>query len=274
MQWIPDTITDSWLWSDARAFRVWVGLLLLSDHDDYTARIGGRQITVRRGQVCETIRSLAEKLGEERCFVQRTIRKLDVNCPRETKFETKFFGKTQVITIACEPTKNRHETRSETKCETKLSPVINTETQAVSVTSATGKNRKGGRRETKLQGVLPGMEGATRGRSEPSLPPHLDTVQGREQLERWLEYKREQWRFRYKPAGYRTLLKKIAEDFKTVEELKAGVDSSISNGYSGLFPPKGAAASGNGNGRLAALRKAKEGNEQRTGARIVDVSRR
>lgn len=69
------------------------------------------------------------------------------------------------------------------------------------------------------------------------LPEHLDTEISRQSLEKWFAYKKEQFRFRYKPMGLSSFLTKLGNEFVSDKDLAEAIEHSIAEGYKGVFRP-------------------------------------
>lgn len=68
---------------------------------------------------------------------------------------------------------------------------------------------------------------------EPEVPVPEDL---REAVEQWLAYKKEQFRFTYKPIALAALMKRMAK--MGAERAAAAVDFSMAGGWEGLFEEK------------------------------------
>lgn len=180
-----------------------------------------RGITVERGQFITS----REKLSQDTGITNKTIRTCLERLKRTNDISVKGSKLYSVITITNYDSYQGEE-----------------------LTAGQGKKKAAGQRGAN-GGPRPGQRGATtkNDKNEENekklikLPPHLDTEIGRNAVEIWLNYKKEQFNFRYKDVPI--FCKGLGRKFKTVPDLVAGVQSSKDNGYSGLFADRNGGSS-------------------------------
>ena len=77
----------------------------------------------------------------------------------------------------------------------------------------------------------------------------FDTDSFKKHYNIWIQYKKDQHRFKYKSlATEQALLKQISKDFKTEYEAIEAIEYSMANGYKGIFKPQKPQNNGNSYG--------------------------
>ena len=70
-------IIDHWIWEDAKRFKWWMDILLLTNHTDKKTMIGGELITIKRGTFHTSELKLSERWNVSRNTVRNYLNALE-----------------------------------------------------------------------------------------------------------------------------------------------------------------------------------------------------
>jgi len=201
-------IREGRLWQDSRPFSfgaAWVDLLLLAAWQDHKILHKGKFRQVKRGELWTTIRFLAKEWGWSRNAVWRFLRLLESD---------------QMITLK---TSRKRDTGGTVLF------IVNYDYYQSNQRDTDG-TQTGHKRDYHKKG----KKGKNKERDSVSIPE--DLIHSRAPIEDWLQHKREKGQT-YKPTGLKQLWAKLRK--WSPDEILENINHSISNNYSGVFPPKG-----------------------------------
>lgn len=200
----------------------------LCDHAAYKPveiEVKGRIVNLERGQLCYSIRYLAEAWNWDKAAVDRFLRRLKTETMIETHTET---GQT-IITICNYETFNKPERNTETDAETA------TETGARQERDRSETNKKKDKKDKKYPPLPPsGGQGDLLGDGKPETPLSvLAQVISEERAKAFIEHRKKL----RKPMTVHAARLAISE-LRKMPDPAASVDQSIMNGWAGVFPVK------------------------------------
>lgn len=88
-------LLDHWSSDEPCYLSVWIHLLLLANHSDQKKLINGNPVTIRRGQVMTSRKSLSRKTGVQQSKLERILRRFK----SDQQIEQESFSKYRVISI-------------------------------------------------------------------------------------------------------------------------------------------------------------------------------
>ncbi len=70
-------IIDNWIWEDAEKLKAWLDILMMVNHEDKTTLIGGKLVTIHRGEKLTSTLKLAARWGWGRARVRTFLELLE-----------------------------------------------------------------------------------------------------------------------------------------------------------------------------------------------------
>lgn len=206
--------------------QAWIDLLLLANHKDGFFYVRGNKVTVGRGQIGTSSRTLASRWQWSRGKVERFLDELEQNGqikPQKTNVITLISICNYIEYQEMEPQNEPQTDHRQTTDEPQKSP--NKKDKNVN-------NENNDKKKSKKAGF-------DYSKSEFSF---IESEEMKEIFLEWLDYKKETHKFSYKTersleAAYNELLKLSGGKPGLA---RAIVNQSIANGWKGLFPYKGA----------------------------------
>jgi len=205
-------IMDHWIFQDAEYLKFWIYLLLDVNHQDRKMIWNKEVITVKRGEKITSLKNLSYEFNCSREKVRHFLKLLKNDTMIDIIHNTKYthLKICNYDSYQIEP----HTEKTDRK---------QTENSEKTV-SDTNKNVKKDKNDKKYRETFE------------KIKSEFELSHDQEELfSLWLKYKSEKGQA-YKETGMRQLIKKHADE--PAEKLKAGIEHSIENNYSGLYYPK------------------------------------
>lgn len=204
------SIRNHWLWSDSKKLQAWIDLILEANHAEKKVMIKNQLIVCKRGESCKSLGTWAKRWGWSKSAVVRFLKLLE----NDSMIETKSTTKTKHISIcnydSYQSLRNDNETIPKPKrndSETILKP----------------NNETNKRNETNETNEIP----------KNALPFSSETFKTI-----WNDWEKHRQEIKKKltPMAVKKQFSFLAS--LTEKEAIQSIESSIQNGYTGLFPPK------------------------------------
>ena len=161
-------IIDHWIWEDAKRFKWWMDILLLTNHTDKKTMIGGELITIKRGTFHTSELKLSERWNVSRNTVRNYLNALEKDNMIDTKktrngttIEVRNYGvyqgneenkKQQTEQYTEQQTEQQTEQYTEQKKDNRLNNTLNTTKNVKNIKNY--KNDKNVKKEKKIINAL------------------------------------------------------------------------------------------------------------------------
>lgn len=157
-------IIDHWIWEDAKRFKWWMDILLLTNHTDKKTMIGGELITIKRGTFHTSELKLSERWNVSRNTVRNYLNALEKDnmiaikkTRNGTTIEVRNYGvyqgneenkKQQTEQYTEQQTEQQTEQYTEQKKDNRLNNTLNTTKNVKNIKNY--KNDKNVKKEKKI----------------------------------------------------------------------------------------------------------------------------
>lgn len=117
-------IRDHWIWSDAEAFKAWIDLIMMANHENTKIYFDGKLIPIKRGSFITSVRRLSARWGWGKDKTLRFLRTLEDEGMISRKCDTKktlvtvekygFYQSSKSKSATLTGTQTRTQTRTQT----------------------------------------------------------------------------------------------------------------------------------------------------------------
>ena len=249
-------IMECWVWEKPLYLKAWLAIILSANHREVKIPFDGKIITIQKGQFITSRRKLMEQWG---CSINTVKEILDVfesdgmierkSDHRMTLITVNNYEKYQqtvsptvsendypIDTVSDTPTDTVNDTVSDTIGDNKqysINTDMDNDNNDNNVNTLITKNSS---EEENTLGKPKVQKKPVSFDLEELLSEYSWTDELKEAVRSWIDFKREQHRFTYKPTSLKTLLKQI--DRSMLEHcsplVENAIENAIANGYQGI----------------------------------------
>lgn len=204
------SLNRHWIWQDPEKLRAWLDILLECNHSEKSVMIGMELMTVQRGGTIKSMKTWAQRWGWSRSKVMRFFKCLE----NDSMVTLKPNNKTTHLTVCNYDSYQDYRTSNEHQMNIKR-----TSDEHQTNTNKEVKELKETKESNKAQKInLPFA-------SEPFKASWLEWEKHRQEIKKKLT-----------PMAVKKQFNFLAS--LTEQEAIESIETSIQNGYTGLFPPK------------------------------------